>query len=414
VAIDRASVRRELVARFDAFFPDGAGLIHPRFGDPEIVRADDAFAVELLRRDDAAAPRAELLGDDGRRWPLALVDTKREAVSPGMHTVELAARGAAPVGAYDLVVDGARARRCVWLRDADPRTPRALHVVQLSDLHVGKDPHVIEARLRRVIADVNALAPDLVVVTGDIVERGEVEADVRRAAELLAGVDAPVLTVMGGHDVGLSLGQMTTRRYGQGWVNHARAFHPDLTSSLTLGGWRFIGFDTGPVAGPGDLDRGLLADTVATLRAMIASARTAGLGVVLVSHAPTRSASGGEETSVYGRGDFARMRHGGLELEAAVLDAGAHGQRVLHLAGHTHWSDVFVEEAGPRGPRFARRPGTSACWRTLDGPAALVTTQAASQGAYGFAELMLDADGVRVAHHTYGRDDVPRRCDVAH
>ena len=35
-------------------------------------------------------------------------------------------------------------------------------------------------------------------------------------------------------------------RYGAGWSNFARAFHPSLLYSMTLDGWEFIGFDSGP------------------------------------------------------------------------------------------------------------------------------------------------------------------------
>ncbi len=47
-----------------------------------------------------------------------------------------------------------------------------------------------------MIGDVNRLAPDLVVVTGDLVEDGERAGVAQRAAELLRTVDAPVLAVM--------------------------------------------------------------------------------------------------------------------------------------------------------------------------------------------------------------------------
>jgi hypothetical protein len=436
VAEDPHTVLREVAARYPAFFPDGGGLVHPRFGDPAIVRRGDAVSIELLRHDGEPAPRAALVdmhaaGVDARAcaaggaavagcWPLALVETGRDRIDARTSHVRFAATGAAPSGGYDLVVDGARARRCVWLRDDDPAAPRPLHVVQLSDLHVGKNPSTMGPHLAQVIHDVNALAPDLVVVTGDLVQNGENVAQAGSAAAILGALDAPVLTVMGGHDVGRSLGARARRGYGTGWESDARAFHPYLFVSLGLGGWQFVGFDTGPASGLGTrvVDRGVGPATIAQLNTALADAwRDGRRGVVLASHAPTRSSLFGGPS--HGRGTVGQMDHGGDAIEAMLLDAGASGRRVLHLAGHTHWSDVFESQASTRGPRFERWPALSPCPRVVTGDAALVTTQSASEAGffaktsghgYGFAELWLD-DTVRVAHHRYGASPQLQTCE---
>jgi hypothetical protein len=435
MTIDHHSVLGELTARYPAFFPDGEGLVHPRLGDPEIARSGTAFAVELLRRDGAPAPRAALverdLADaDARRcvdgenmpgcWPLRLVETAHERIDGKTQALDFAASAEAPppAGGYDLAVDGARAARAVWLRDFDPAAPRPIHVVQLSDLHAGREPVVSAARLAEVIRAVNALAPDVVIVTGDLVEHGdEDEAQVRRLAALLVTVEAPLLTVMGGHDIGMSFAARSQRRYGAGWEHHARAFHPLLETTLTLGGWDFVGFDTGPSVGLiGSLDRGIAPDTVAWLHARLAAARAAGRrGVVLMSHAPSRASLFDNDRGLT-RGNFAQMRWGGDAFEDMLLDAAARGQRVVHLAGHTHWSDVYVSGDGPFG--FARWPSPSPCWRRIDAAVALVTTQSAtlagwpfraSARGHGFAELILD-EGVRVAHRRFGSADDLKRC----
>jgi len=422
IEIDRASVLPQLAARYPAFFPDGAGLLQPRFGAPAVIRAGDGFAVELLRRAGQPPPRAALLapgfaGDIAGClagtpvagcWTLGLVEQRRERVDANTTAVTLTARadGAPPTGGYDLAVDGARAANAVWLRADDPDAVHPLHVVQISDLHVGKRPGELEPRLRHVIAEVNALAPDLVVVTGDLVETGEVASEAARAAEILRGVDAPVLTVMGGHDVGISVAARRRARYGAGWENNARVFHPLLMPTLRLGGWDFIGFDTGPNAGMFSIDRGISRPTAARLGAALADARAAGRrGVVLLSHAPTRASV--RDDRGLGRGCCGRMRWGGAELERVLLDAAAVGQRVVHLTGHTHWSDVFVADHH----RFVHWwPATSPCWRAIDAPVALITTQSASQAGFrwkrsargfGYAELALD-DHVYLAHHQLG------------
>jgi len=129
IEIDRAHTLPELAARYPAFFPDGAGLLQPRFGAPAVVRAGDGFAVELLRRIGQPPPRAALLargfaGDVesclagapvAGCWTLALVEQRREPVDASTTAVTLTARpaGAPPPGGYDLAVDRARAAHAV-------------------------------------------------------------------------------------------------------------------------------------------------------------------------------------------------------------------------------------------------------------------------------------------------------------
>ena len=118
------------------------------------------------------------------------------------------------------------------------------------------------------------------------------------------------------------------------------------------------------------------------------------------------------------------MRHGHAALEGILLAAAQRGQRTLHLAGHTHWSDVF--EATPqRGRlRFTRWPSgsLSPCPRSIHGRAALVTTQAAAHAGvffkdnargYGYSVLTLGADPEEdptVAVRRFGVPQRPARC----
>lgn len=74
-----------------------------------------------------------------------------------------------------------------------------LRIAQLSDLHVG--PHLSRRFLARVAATVEGLAPDLIVITGDMVDdRAE---DVEHLAAAFAGLTAPlgVYLIPGNHDV---------------------------------------------------------------------------------------------------------------------------------------------------------------------------------------------------------------------
>jgi hypothetical protein len=113
----------------------------------------------------------------------------------------LAAGGALLIGA-PLALWHAEQRlsveRVTILPAGDPSTP-CLTVAQLSDLHVA---HRGDARhLARAIEAVNALAPDLIVLTGDYVWREA--AAISLATPLLAGLRAPlgVYAVLGNHDL---------------------------------------------------------------------------------------------------------------------------------------------------------------------------------------------------------------------
>jgi hypothetical protein len=89
-----------------------------------------------------------------------------------------------------------------------------LTVVQISDLHVGYAKN--HANTQRSVQTVNALHPDLVVVTGDMIQ-GEPEEALLCAAEL-AAIDAPlgVYAIMGNHERRLPPreGELPFRRAG--------------------------------------------------------------------------------------------------------------------------------------------------------------------------------------------------------
>ncbi|WP_165390249.1 phosphodiesterase [Thalassococcus sp. S3] len=82
-------------------------------------------------------------------------------------------------------------------------------IVQITDSHVTragtlwKDQVDNAARLARVVEGVNALAPDLVIHTGDLVELGlgpDGAEEYALAAEVLAGLTAPLCLLPGNHD----------------------------------------------------------------------------------------------------------------------------------------------------------------------------------------------------------------------
>ncbi|MBC8108276.1 MAG: metallophosphoesterase [Anaerolineae bacterium] len=69
-------------------------------------------------------------------------------------------------------------------------------IAHLTDLHI--DHRIPMSYLRRVVEHVNAAKPDVVCVTGDVVNHDIEWID--QSAELLSKIDAPVLVSFGNHD----------------------------------------------------------------------------------------------------------------------------------------------------------------------------------------------------------------------
>ncbi len=450
LSLQKEQVLKEVAAHYHGFYPvEGdpdpardAGLLRPRFGLPAIVRAGAPFPVEVLMRGGRHDVRAALVEPavsaaqavaclQGQAtpgcYPLAIAGPDSVPVAAGAALARFSATPVSPPppGAYDLClaspVDApTRAPRAVWLRADDPQALRRVRIVQLSDLHVGKgDEALMMARLRQVLGDVSALHPDLVVITGDLVNWGHSAEQVQEARALLLGLAAPVLAVLGNHDIGFPSAAWSPTRYGTGWTNFARAFHPYLYFTASLGGYDLIGFDSGrSMVSPRVLTLGLAPATIAELRQDLARSHRLGhRGVVLLSHAPSRArlVSGGAPSYP---GLFGRMYYGRAEFEGLLLEAAARDQRVLHLAGHTHWSEVFETTTASGAPRLVRSPlsALSPCFRPISGKAAIIVTQAAAHSGvpfkenargYGFADLLLGDGPPEISFHRYGLGDRP-------
>ncbi len=93
-----------------------------------------------------------------------------------------------------------------------PNLPEAFHnyrVVQFSDIHF--DEYTEPAYLRRVVAEVNRLAPDLLLLTGDYVSYGPLPLSFSigaayRCAEILRDLNCPQrFAVMGNHDTAVGV-----------------------------------------------------------------------------------------------------------------------------------------------------------------------------------------------------------------
>jgi predicted MPP superfamily phosphohydrolase len=208
-------------------------------------------------------------------------------------------------GAAAVAVAGGVAPATAWAADRGP--PQAerptfvvpgldpahegLRVAQLSDLHVG--PRTPPERIRAAIDEANDFRPDLVVLTGDYLSRERSGVGLMR--ELLGGLEAPTVAVLGNHDH---------------WVDPAGA----VTSLSRLG-------------------YAVLQNQNTTLRLRGAPFTVIGVGDLI-----TRNADVGRAVKGARAGSRLAIAHG---PRTAELLSGF-GKPLLCLAGHTHGGQVNI------------------------------------------------------------------------
>lgn len=459
--IDTPHMLRDLGRSFRTVFPEprgpdlqhDAGLLRPRFGIPAIVRRDDPFTVEILERGGPVEVRAALVRSDLSESAataclsapptlpssliedchrLRLEEVARRPARAGeplvMRTLTARLERPAPAHVYDLLLMSdvdppQRARRAVFLTDFDPQAPRSLRVVQISDIHLGKLAHVgqVQERLDLIIREINRRAPDLVIITGDVADQGRSLGLLLGAHAALLQIDAPVLISLGNHDHGLFPRIRHLDTPDPGWLNFSRVFHPYRFTRHHFGGWDFVGFDSGQsVFSPLILTRGIDEGALKSVQsALDEAASRSHRGVILYSHAPTRAVLRSYRANPDGDG-LGSMIAGARELEALMLSAATRQQRVLHLSGHTHWSDVFVALRSAQGMEFSRWAHDKLfCPRSLDGTVAMVNAPAATVITFptlhhgrnfGFVELQLDDTRTTLHYNLYDRRDQPVDC----
>jgi Calcineurin-like phosphoesterase len=121
--------------------------------------------------------------------------------------------------------------------EVEPPGPVRVRVAILGDLHVGS--RRAKSFVRAAVADVNRAGPDLVVQLGDITDHGE-DAEFTAAAELLAELEMPLVTMMGNHDVAaLSERRLSGREYYEAHFGRA----PD-GYVVEKNGFRFAALDS--------------------------------------------------------------------------------------------------------------------------------------------------------------------------
>jgi predicted MPP superfamily phosphohydrolase len=180
-----------------------------------------------------------------------------------------------------------------------------LRIVQLSDLHVG--PHTSRRFLERVVETARSLEPDLIAVTGDLIDdRAE---DVASYARSLGGLTAPlgVYMIPGNHDV-----------YA-GWDAVERALRDANLGTVLVNDVRLItrGESTIALLGTGDPAGGARGSTRAAPDVERALSQVStGAVVIAFAHNP------------------------------ALWPSLARRGVALTLSGHTHWGQLAIPRLG--------------------------------------------------------------------
>jgi len=210
-----------------------------------------------------------------------------------------------------LLIAGYLGSRHLVVREVDASIPNlpaefdGLSIAQVSDLHVG--PHTSRRFLARVVSTIRGLAPDVIAVTGDLVDdRAE---DVESYASTIGKLEAPlgVFMIAGNHDV-----------YA-GWDSVETRLRSDVRARLLLNEAHIIrrGDATLVLAGTGDPAGGRRGQSRAApdVDRTLAEAPN-GATVIALAHNPA--------------------------LWPALAKRGV----ALTLSGHTHWGQFALPSLG--------------------------------------------------------------------
>ncbi len=254
-----------------------------------------------------------------------------------------------------------------------------MKIAQISDLHVvaaGKTQGVAQMaeNLEKVVAHINGLGPDVVLVSGDIADTGTL-AEVQRAAAILAELNVPFYVTPGNHDLrealqkGMPVAALPARAAGH------------LSYAVELPKRRILALDsTDP-----DVPNGRICEARAAWLA--AELESSAKPTLLFMHHPPLKFSV-DETD--------RPPLEGVELLSEIVARHGHIERILcghiHLFAQALWQGSLVCAAPSMGMRLNWSPNALGASSFLVSPPA-------------YLWHMLNEDGNMITH-AFSLDDV--------
>ncbi|HEY4303706.1 MAG TPA: metallophosphoesterase [Gemmatimonadaceae bacterium] len=239
-----------------------------------------------------------------------------------------------------------------------PEAFDGLRIAQLSDLHIG--PHIPKSFLARVVATTRGMKPDVIAITGDLIDdRAE---DVAVYAHALGELDAPlgVFLIPGNHDVYAGWDEveqaLRASDVGTVLVNDVALVTRNGETLALLGTGDPAGGRRGTSRAAPDIDRAM--SRVPSETTVIALAHNPALWPALAKHNVALTLSGHTHW-----GQFAFPRHD-WSLASPFLDfaMGAHIERdsALYISpGTGYWGIPFRLGASPEVTLVTLRRGAA-------------------------------------------------------
>lgn len=247
-----------------------------------------------------------------------------------------------------------------------------MKIAHISDLHISAEGKTLGVapmaeNLGRVVAHINALAPDVVLVSGDISHEGTL-AEVSRAGGILAGLNAPYYVTPGNHD------ERGALRHGLPAAALPAEEAAHLSYTLDVPRLRIISLDS---SDPDTPNGRICPVRAAWLEAELAA--SAKPTVIFMHHPPMKF--GVEET------DHPPLE--GADLLGGVVARHGHIERILcghiHLFAQALWQGQLVCTAPSMGMRLSWSPAAATPSSFLVSPPA-------------YLWHMVNADGLFITH----------------
>ena len=221
-------------------------------------------------------------------------------------------------------------------------------IVQLSDLHFGA---IIDATLDPLIDKVSSVAPDLVIISGDLTQRAREEqfADARRYLQRLPG---PQLVVPGNHDVPL---YDVFRRFMSPLGRYRKYITDDLSPSFIDDEIAVVGINTSRslVFKGGSISPGQLAEAVAQFEGLQGSQAR-----IVVTHHPFDIPEGLTGVEVVGGAQRAMDAFEGCAVDL-FLSGHIHLVHMSSAARYRPGYNATILQAGTATSTRARRESNS-------------------------------------------------------
>ncbi|MEO7672517.1 MAG: metallophosphoesterase family protein [Pyrinomonadaceae bacterium] len=190
-------------------------------------------------------------------------------------------------------------------------------IVHISDIHFGKTDSRVVGRL---VEKINEIAPDLVVVSGDLTQRARKE-QFAEARRFLDQIPVPQIVVPGNHDVPL---YNILRRFGSPLANYKRFITSDMFPFFVDGELAVLGINT---ARSLTIKGGRVGkEQVAVIRESFCGLDET-LAKIIVTHHPFDLPGGFDEDDIVGRAE---------DFMPQIAESGAE----IFLSGHLHVSSI--------------------------------------------------------------------------